>query len=123
MPNRFHGLIFLSEVGTAGRAATTTGHPGSGTAGRAATEERFQKPVPGSLPTIIRSFKSASTRRINRLRRAEGMPVWQRNYYEHVIRNEDELFRARTYIRENPLKWELDPENTSNAESRYEIHA
>jgi hypothetical protein len=46
------------------------------------------------------------------------MPVWQRNYYEHVIRTEDEWNEVRTYVRENPLKWELDenhPQRTSTA--------
>jgi len=40
-----------------------------------------------------------------------GVPPWQRNYYEHVIRNEEELQRIREYIQTNPLRWELDQEN------------
>ncbi|MEW5700830.1 MAG: transposase [Candidatus Zixiibacteriota bacterium] len=97
MPNHVHGIIILS-------------HP-SGTARRAPTEERFARPVAGSLPTIVRAFKSASTRSINLLRRTPGAAVWQRNYYEHVIRNEDELLRAREYIVNNPLRWSLDRDN------------
>ena len=64
-----------------------------------------------SVPTIIRAFKSAVTRRINKLRGVPSALLWQRNYYEHVIRDEDELDRVRQYIAENPLKWALDPEN------------
>jgi REP element-mobilizing transposase RayT len=59
-----------------------------GTACRAPTVERFALPVHGSVPTIIRSFKSAVTKQINKIRNTTGMPVWQRNYFERVIRNE-----------------------------------
>jgi putative transposase len=54
------------------------------------------------LSEIVRQFKTFSARRINESRRLSGIPVWQRNYYEHIIRNDDELFRIRKYIRENP---------------------
>ena len=43
-----------------------------------------------------------------------GTPVWQRNYHDHVIRDEKDLYSKRKYIRENPLKWELDEENPVN---------
>jgi hypothetical protein len=58
----------------------------------------------GSLGAIIQNFKSVSTREINRIRATPGIPLWQRNYYEHIIRNEDELTRARRYIEENPIQ-------------------
>jgi putative transposase len=76
-----------------------------------ANQEAFGKPVPHSIPTIIRSFKSAVSLRINTLRGIHGEPVWQRNYYEHIIRNESELLNIRKYILENPWKWEQDKEN------------
>lgn len=98
MPNHFHAILLIV---TAGR----------GTAGRAPTTERFGKPVSGSLPTIVRSFKSAAAKHINELRSTPGVSLWQRNYHEHVIRNEDELHRIREYIQTNPLRWELDQEN------------
>jgi hypothetical protein len=60
------------------------------------------------LATIIRSFKSAATKRINALRDNPGAPVWQRNYYERVIRDDRELDGIRQYIGENPLRWEED---------------
>ena len=63
---------------------------------------------PGSLPVIVRSFKSAVTKRINELRNLPGEPVWQKNYYEHIIRNENDLNNIRRYIEFNPLKWEID---------------
>jgi putative transposase len=45
------------------------------------------------------------------LQGAPGMPAWQRNYYEHIVRTEGELERIRDCIRENPAKWDEDPEN------------
>ena len=77
--------------------------------------EQFAKPTSGSLPTIVRYFKSAVTRRINDLRGTSYTPVWQRNYYEHVIRNEDDLNEIREYIANNPVKWGLDSDNPSNS--------
>ncbi len=67
--------------------------------------------APGSLGAIVRAFKSAVAQRINTLRRTPSGAVWQRNYYEHIIRNDDALNRIRQYIRDNPRRWELDREN------------
>lgn len=99
MPNHLHAVLFIKEA--------------PGTARRAPTEEReaFGKPTCGSLPTIVRSFKAAVTRRVNDFRGTAGMPVWQRNYYEHVIRGETDLEAVRMYIADNPEKWDLDEEN------------
>jgi REP element-mobilizing transposase RayT len=63
------------------------------------------------LPEIIRQFKTFSARRIKELRGTPGTPVWQRNYYEHTIRNESSLNRIRQYIAENPVRWDADQEN------------
>lgn len=79
-----------------------------GTARRAPTVESFGHPVVGSLPTIIRSFKYAATKRINQQRDNLGAPVWQRNYYERVIRDEAELHAIRQYMIDNPIKWPED---------------
>ena len=56
-------------------------------------------------------FKAAVTTRINTLRCTPGAPVWQRNFYEHIVRNEKELLEIQQYILDNPAKWELDKEN------------
>jgi len=106
MPNHVHGIIWIVDdvdtvVGARRRRAPTT-------------TEQFGKPVPGSIPTIIRSFKSATAKRINALRRTPGMPVWQRNYYEHIIRGETSLQRIRAYIAANPQQWALDGENPAS---------
>jgi len=98
MPNHIHGIIVL--------------HDGCrGTACCAPTYQRFGTLIAGSLPTIIRSFKSAITKRINESHKTTGQKMWQRNYYEHVIRNEDELNEIRQYIIDNPVKWDTDEEN------------
>ncbi len=97
MPNHIHGIIWIVDVGAWRR--------------RAPTREQFGRPVPGSLPTIVRAFKSAVTRRINALRGTPGAPVWQRNYYEHIIRTERALDAIRRYIAANPLRWHLDRYN------------
>ena len=65
------------------------------------------------LPEIVRGFKTFSARRINESRRTPGEPVWQRNYYDRIIRD-DELNRIREYIIDNPLKWDLDKDNPEN---------
>ena len=56
------------------------------------------------LPVIVGSFKSAASRRV-------GRAIWQRSYWDHVIRNENELNCMRHYIEDNPLRWPTDPEN------------
>ncbi len=104
MPNHVHGILVLAQDSR-----------GRGTACRTPTE-RFGQPVPGSLPTLIRSFKSAATRVINKLRDTPGGRVWQRGYYERVIRNERELNAVRRYTAYNPLRRALDPENPANAD-------
>jgi len=65
----------------------------------------------GSIGAIIGQFKSITAKRINALRQTPGTPVWQRNYYEHIIRNEESLESIRLYIQHNPWKWALDEEN------------
>jgi len=69
---------------------------------------------PKTLGSIIAGFKSIVTHRINSLRKTHLTPIWQRNYYEHVIRNEDDLDRIRQYIIDNPSKWDEDESNPKN---------
>jgi putative transposase len=108
MPNHFHALIWITGEGTArDRGTARLG----GTARRAPTIEQFGKPVHGSLPTIVRSFKAAATKRINELRGSPGVPVWQRNYYEHMVCDHADLSRIEEYIRNNPTNWGMDEEN------------
>ncbi|MEB3180470.1 MAG: transposase [Nostocaceae cyanobacterium] len=65
----------------------------------------------GSIPTVVGSYKSAVSYRINTIWNTKGQSIWQRNYYEHVGRDEKSLDNIRQYIVENPLRWGDDPEN------------
>ena len=113
MPNHFHGIIWIVDGrgtarcrGTARRAPT--GGLGETSADFTPTHEQFGKPVVGSIPTIVRAFKSAVSRRFNLARCTPGNPVWQRNYWEHIIRDEKDLYNAQAYIMNNPAQWESD---------------
>jgi putative transposase len=110
MPNHFHGIIVLSEPMGKGQIDKYPGNE-SFQAPHIVTEEKFGSPVKGSIPTIIRSFKSSVTQKAQWM----GMktPIWQRNYYEHVIWNEDEFDQTRLYIQDNPRRWLEDAENPS----------
>lgn len=101
MPNHLHGLVVITADGANER----------GIANHRPRTERFGQPVPGSLPTILRSFKAAVTSQVNVLRRTPGAPVWQRNYYEHIVRDDRSRERIRSYIAANPSQWDEDTDN------------
>jgi REP element-mobilizing transposase RayT len=103
MSNHIHGIVIIDLPNTVGARHAVP-----------LRMEQFGKPVSGAISTIIRSFKSAVTKRINEMHGTPRVTVWQRNYYEHVIRNEEELNRIRQYIIDNPKQWELDRENPVN---------
>ena len=119
MPNHVHGIIILNNVGVQFIAphkdqgamhpqGVRRGVPGS----HAATPTQNRAPTLGE---IIRAFKARCTHRINQLRGTHGFPVWQRNYYEHVIRSESSLQEIREYISNNPAQWAFDRENPDTA--------
>ena len=111
MPNHMHGIIIIiSGRGTAENLKYLDGESSR----RAPTQEAFQKPIKGSIPTIIRSYKSAVAYRINLMRRTQGIPVWQRNYWEHIIRDQQDLQNKTDYIEANPMLWDEDDENPLN---------
>jgi putative transposase len=122
MPNHLHGILIINDndnyfdVGARRCLAPCNAN---------AENRAPHRPVPfrvvapttlksNSLGSIIGQFKSIVTKQINRIRNHPGMPAWQRNYYEHVIRNEKDLNQIRQYIKDNPLQWELDEENPQN---------
>ncbi|MBM3262027.1 MAG: transposase [candidate division Zixibacteria bacterium] len=127
MPNHVHGIIFLSDVRDdgepmpprvesvgAGFKPAPTGMPdvrddGEPMPPRVESVGAGFKPAhTHGLPEIVRAFKTFSARRINPWRHTPGTPVWQRNYYEHIIRNEESLHRIRQYIADNPARWTED---------------
>ena len=65
------------------------------------------------LPKVIGYFKMNTAKQINLMRHTEGTAVWQRDYYEHIIRNERELERIRAYILNNPARWSTDDNHPS----------
>ncbi|MBK8499474.1 MAG: transposase [Flavobacteriales bacterium] len=122
MPDHMHGILVLD-----GSVRSRDASPrGSGEAGLAPAGARPTRPglaptgarpngfASGSLGSIIASYKSAVTRHINLEHGTPAAPIWQRNYYEHIIRHDGSLDRIRTYIRNNPSNWRkrtlrLDP--------------
>ncbi len=100
MPNHLHAIIIINDEVQC-----------RGTMHRAPTVEQFAKPTLNSVPTIIRGYKAAVTSRVNEMHNTLGVPVWQRNYYEHVIRNEGSLHKIREYIVNNPINWQQDEMN------------
>ncbi|MEW6490588.1 MAG: transposase [Thermodesulfobacteriota bacterium] len=94
MPNHLHAVVLLPCGGSAS----------------AADRLRFQR-SPRTLGSLVAGFKAAATARVNALRGTPGASVWQRGYFEHVVRDDAALDRIRTYISDNPLQWSLDREN------------
>jgi REP element-mobilizing transposase RayT len=100
MPNHVHGIVIITDdVVGAQRVAPQLGVP--------AQRPLLYRP-PGSLGSFVAGLKMAVTKRLNVLRGTPGAPAWQRNYYERIIRNDDEAASARAYIRDNPVRWPED---------------
>jgi REP element-mobilizing transposase RayT len=110
MPNHIHGIAVLNDL------AVGKGNVRAGFKPALTDVAKCH-----GLPEIVRALKTFSARRINDLRQKPGTPVWHRNYFEHVIRNEDSLNRIRQYILDNPARWEFDRENpaVTKPESEY----
>jgi REP element-mobilizing transposase RayT len=118
MPDHIHGLIRLRrneipmEKGRIlGKEKGTILGKEKGTIYRASTErnlEAFGKPTKGSIPTIIRTYKAAVTRIVNRKFPILSTFVWQPGYYEHIVRNRTELGYTIDYIKSNPREWEAE---------------
>jgi putative transposase len=114
MPNHFHAIFFIHESpgapGTTRRVAPTKNH--SAGAGKPCPPAG---PKPRSVGAIIGQFKSLVTKRINDTPQYLVGSIWQRNYYEHVIRDEESLNRIREYITTNAPRWDFDRENLQAA--------
>jgi REP-associated tyrosine transposase len=117
MPNHIHGVIVITES-CRGEASNVPLHVPK-TTWRSDASPLRQRPngtKPGSLSAIVQNFKSVTTKRINQMRGAPGTLLWQRNYYEHVVRNEAELMAIREYIQANPSLWDDDENNPAFVE-------
>ena len=102
MPNHFHGIVVISA--DAAMAASAVGATGR-------SPLRPRGPSTRSLGALIAGFKSSVTKQINIARGTPSTPVWQRNYYEHVIRDDKDWEIIHRYIHSNPLTWPDDEEN------------
>lgn len=113
MPNHLHAVIVLGDTLVfGGPGAPTRGAPTPPGVGAFATVESSAS----SLGTIVGAFKSLTTHDYVQQVKRSGWPsfhdrLWQRNYWEHIVRDENSLNRIREYISTNPLRWHLDPEN------------
>lgn len=130
MPNHVHGIIIITDpanapaaVGAGSEPAPTQPQPAPA---QPAPDQSIASISGGiaakryGLPEIMRQFKTFSARRINEQRGTPGLPIWQRNYYEHIIRNEESLNCIRQYIADNPLRWALDQENPAGIKPKSE---
>jgi REP element-mobilizing transposase RayT len=88
MPNHVHGIVALNASARDSLESAVTARYG--------------------LSEIVRAFKAFSARRINNQQQTHGSRIWQRNYWEHIVRNDIELKNIREYIQTNPAQWELD---------------
>jgi putative transposase len=125
MPNHAHGILIISDTAIvgSGHSETDSGHTDqlpvvngesstANPAGNASPLPRLPAGAPsGSLGAIIGNYKSVTTRRINQIRKTPGFMVWQRNYYEHIIRTERAMKAIQEYILNNPARWHLDKYN------------
>jgi REP element-mobilizing transposase RayT len=116
MPNHIHGIIWIHPDGGDSSArrdssamnpyAETFPHPGN--TPTPDHNRSYGRAVANSISTMMRQFKSIATKRINRHRDTPGATVWQRNFYDHIIRNRQALHRIRRYIHTNPARWAQD---------------
>lgn len=107
MPDHIHGIIFLQEVETKKEVIKP-----AITERIINTTNQLKKPISiTSLGTIISSYKSTVARLIIGIHHTTGVPFWDRNYYEYIIRDENALNHIRTYILENPRRWDENRKN------------
>jgi REP element-mobilizing transposase RayT len=94
LPNHTHAIVQIKDISYTGRGGSRT----------APTERK-------SLSSLVGAYKTDTTKRINRFDKFPGKKFWQRSYYDHIVRNEEDLENIRVYITDNVLKWEFDRDN------------
>jgi putative transposase len=121
MPNHIHGILVIREhaplydtVGGGSGAAPTM--PSTPAPPSTATRTQVKRKPLGRL---VGAFKTVSTKQINRRRDVPGVPFWQRNYWEHIVRNDRALNRIRRYIASNPARWAEDRLHPDAPRSRF----
>ena len=119
MPNHFHGIILITDnVDNVDNVRAIRELPihelPIHELPRQQQKQRQQQRRKMLLPKIVGRFKTNSAKQINQMRNTPGISVWQRNYYEHIIRDEKSLENIRNYIINNPAKWQNDDYNLTN---------
>ena len=128
MPNHLHAIIVIQVpsvvVGDAGEGEGTSplqDRPDGAGVGRGGVapptaHSRIAKPTLGQ---IVAYYKHQTTKRINQCRDMPGVAFWQRNYWEHIIRNERSLNRIHEYIENNPARWAEDQLHPAASPNRF----
>jgi len=111
MPNHLHGLLALGVASPAKRDTPYRVDPLLPSSRTVTPTPALQ---PDSVSALMGSFKSAVTRQVNRAKGTPGAPLWHRNYYERIVRDDKELKAVREYIRGNPIRWSLDRLNPNS---------
>ncbi len=101
MPNHFHAIVV---IGDRNDLPNIIGFPDVSN-----PPTTFKSPAK-TIGSIVRGFKGSSTRKIRIVNHNLGNKIWQSNYYERIVRDENELLRIRKYIETNPSKWQEDKE-------------
>lgn len=93
MPDHFHGIIQINNFVVSNQNNSQS---------NVITDSKYH-----DISEIIRGFKTFSAKEINVLRNLTGNPVWQKRFYDRIIRSENELNNVRKYINENPIRWNM----------------
>src|SRR5829696_2674950 len=108
MPNHIHGIVWITGEGSYRIHPGTWKHDAIHRVGQLPdpTKIKFE-----TLSNIVGAFKTTAATRVNKLRGIVGVPVWQKSFYDRIVRNNHELNCIQEYIRYNPVKWDEDREN------------
>jgi len=116
MPNHLHGILVIEDISGLEHDSRRGDSRLCRSDSRIAPTQTKRKP----LGRLIGAFKTVSTKQINLERGTPGARFWQRNYYEHIVRNKRELNAIRVYIRNNPRNWSLDRDHPGRLDHRKE---
>lgn len=109
MPNHVHGVLEIMDVGA--QDFVNVGAQDFVPPRSDGKTHKFGKIIPRSVATIVRGFKTGVTKWARE--NTDVHVAWQRNYYEHIVRDDEALNRIRQYIRNNPARWPQDDLNTA----------
>jgi putative transposase len=133
MPNHVHGIVLINENDNSRGGSLWRGEPKvnqSINGGEISPDVKKTRPYTNinqtrstkmmhhGLSEIVRAFKSFSARRINNLQNTHSAAIWQRSYYDHIIRSDQEFHNFCEYIQTNPQNWQEDQLHSSTIENK-----